>query len=204
MHGDSRSVERRQERNDQGSQLEKVSGSDRTVSQKAHIKSPDLKSDLLDEVAQMLRSEQAATNKQLLQYRGTMLDSSRRQYTNTVKECVNGIDLIKSLKDAQKTSDLSSKERYENAILESKNKTLARLFEQAVVSERAKKESAEIAEKQKRQLKEIWNYAEPLLTKKLQSQLEAGQYLRGHAEITSQSVFHRSFANLGKLFLHIP
>ena len=80
MESRSRSLERAGEQHRQ--ETSKASGSDQTVSQKAHIASGDLKPDLLDKVDEILQSVQNDTNDQLLMHRGSMLDSSRRQYTD--------------------------------------------------------------------------------------------------------------------------
>jgi hypothetical protein len=106
------------------------SGSDLTVSQRAKINDTDLKNlEHLAAISQKLRSKQDDMNKQLLKYRGSMLDSSRRQYTNTIKECVEGLGLIKTLNASIKGNKGNNPiEKATNAILDSTNKTLGKVF----------------------------------------------------------------------------
>lgn len=96
-----------------------------TVREMAEITADDLKNQtLLSQVAEKLRSQRDTIDHQLVQQR--MHDSARRQHSNTIKDCIKALELIKPLRD----SNSLFRENSEKSLLESENKTLAQIFQE--------------------------------------------------------------------------
>lgn len=107
--------------------LKRFGKSNRTVREIAGITTDDLNNQtFLSQVVEKLQSQSEAIGLQIVQQR--MHHNAWKQRTDTLKECIKGIDLINSLRNSDLS--LSSRKRCEEALLGSENKTLAQIFQE--------------------------------------------------------------------------